>query len=138
MKSRKPQSFWTCTSTPSADGLTPAFPSSPKRPFLILGKDLREFLQARHPRKQPCRAGEIYCLRCRTPKRPAFDEVEFVPKTATIGVLAGLCPTCASMLYRLTKTASLAAATGDLKVTRSPAQERLCDSPDPSLNVHFQ
>jgi hypothetical protein len=111
---------------------------APKRPFLILGKHLREFVQARQPRKQPCRAGEIYCLRCRTPQRPAFDEVEYIPKTATTGLLAGLCPVCASMLYRLTKTATLAAASGDLKVTRRPAQQRLCDSPAPSLNVDFK
>jgi hypothetical protein len=109
-----------------------------KRPFLILGKHLRAFLQERQPRKQPCRAGEIYCLRCRTPKRPAFDEADFIPKTPTTGQLAGLCPTCESMIYRLTKTAMLGVASGDLKVTRRPAQERLCDSPDPSLNVHFK
>lgn len=111
---------------------------APKRPFLIHGSDLRDFLKARQPRKQPCRAGEIYCVKCRTPKRPAFDEVEFVVKTATTGLLAGLCPSCASMIYRLTKTASLAAASGDLKVTRRPASERLSDSDAPSLNVHFQ
>jgi excisionase family DNA binding protein len=109
-----------------------------KRPFLIHGSDLREFLKARQPCKQPCRAGEIFCVRCRTPKRPAFDEVEYIPKTPTTGLLAGLCPTCASMIYRLTKTATLAAASGDLKVTHRLAQQRLCDSAAPSLNVHLQ
>jgi hypothetical protein len=109
-----------------------------KRPFLILGKDLREFLQARQPKKQPCPAGEIFCVGCQTPQRPAFDEVEYIPKTATTGLLAGLCPVCASMIYRFTTTATLAAASGDLKVAGRPAQERLCDSPDPSLNVHLK
>src|SRR5271166_3056079 len=69
-----------------------------KRPFLILGSDLRDFLKARQPKKQPCRAGEIYCVRCRAPKRPAFDEADFLPKTPTTGQLAGLCPTCESMI----------------------------------------
>jgi excisionase family DNA binding protein len=108
-----------------------------KRPLLVHGSDLRAFLRARQPRKQPCRAGQIYCVRCRAPKRPAFDEIDFIPKTPTTGLLAGLCPTCASMIYRVTKPASFAAAVGDLKVTRRPAQERLSDSPDPSSNVQF-
>ncbi|WP_294540145.1 helix-turn-helix domain-containing protein [uncultured Rhodoblastus sp.] len=109
-----------------------------KRPRLILGKHLREFLQAHQPKKQPCRAGEIFCVGCQTPQRPAFDEVEYIPKTATTGLLAGLCPVCASMIYRFTTTATLAAASGDLKVAGHPAQQRLCDSPDPSLNVHLK
>jgi hypothetical protein len=57
-------------------------------------------------------------VRCRTPKCPAFDEVDYIPKTPTTGLLAGLCPTCASMTYRLTKNATLATSSGDLKVTR--------------------
>lgn len=108
-----------------------------KRPFLILGSELRDFVKARQPRKQPCRAGELYCVRCRVPKRPAFDEADFIPKTPTTGLLAGNCPTCESLIYRLTKIATLASASGDLKVTRRPPQERLCDSDDPTLNVHF-
>jgi excisionase family DNA binding protein len=109
-----------------------------KRPWLVHGSDLRAYLKARQPRKQPCRAGQIYCVRCRAPKRPAFDEVDFISKTPTTGLLAGLCPTCASMIYRVTKSTSLAAAVGDLKVTPRPAQERLNDSSVPFSNVQFQ
>jgi hypothetical protein len=108
-----------------------------KRPFLIQGGDLRAFLKDRRPGKQPCQAGEIYCVKCRTPKRPAFDVVDFIPKTLTTGQLVGLCPTCETLIYRATKTTSLAAVAGDLKVTHRPVQERLSDSDDPSPNVHF-
>ena len=109
-----------------------------KRPYLIQGGDLRAFLKDRQPKKQPCRAGEIYCVKCRTPKRPAFGEVDFIPKTPTKGHLAGLCPTCGSLIYRVAKTASLGAAAGDLKVAHRPAQERLNDSDAPSPNVHLE
>jgi hypothetical protein len=35
-----------------------------KRPTVILGRDLSPFLQARRIKnKQPCKPGEIYCLR---------------------------------------------------------------------------
>src|SRR5947208_1860226 len=53
-----------------------------KRPYLIHGSDLRAFLIAQQPRKQPCRAGEIYCVRCRAPKRLAGDMADYIPKTA--------------------------------------------------------
>src|SRR5216683_7791116 len=40
-----------------------------KRPMLILGADLAAFLQARRAKnKRTCQAGEIYCVRCRSPK----------------------------------------------------------------------
>jgi hypothetical protein len=43
-----------------------------KRPMLILGNDLIAFLQARRAgKKQRCRPGQMYCVRCRLPKFPA-------------------------------------------------------------------
>lgn len=109
-----------------------------KRPLLIHGSDLRAFLQARLPSKQPCRPGYFYCLRCRAPRRPAFDEAEFRPTTTRTGMLEGLCPDCGSMIYRAARTSSLAAAVGDLVVTHRPARERIIDCFSPSPNVRFK
>src|SRR5580700_3012894 len=58
-----------------------------KRPFLIHGADLRAYLTERQPRKQPLRPGEMYCLRCRAPKRPAGDMADLVPRSVTTGDL---------------------------------------------------
>ena len=42
-----------------------------RRPHLILGRDLVVFLKAlRQSRKQKCGRGEIYCLKCRVPRKP--------------------------------------------------------------------
>ena len=42
-----------------------------KRPVLMLGADLVEFLlQRRDARRQPCRAGQMFCLKCRKPQEP--------------------------------------------------------------------
>ena len=101
-----------------------------KRPFLIHGSDLRDFLTAQQPRKQPCRAGEIYCLRCRAPKRPACDMVDYIPKTPTAGLLRGICPSCESLIHRVANVATLASVRGDLNVTHQPAQERLMTHAD--------
>ncbi len=76
-----------------------------KRPFLIHGSDLRDFLKAQQPRKQPCRPGEIYCVGCRAPKWPAGDMVERISKTPTTVLLRGICPTCGRLIHRLSKAA---------------------------------
>jgi surfactin synthase thioesterase subunit len=49
-----------------------------KRPMLILGRDLAAFLKARRLKnKRKCQPGEIYCVRCRTPKNPAGDMADY-------------------------------------------------------------
>jgi excisionase family DNA binding protein len=108
-----------------------------KRPFLIHGSELRAFLKARQPARQKCRPGEIFCLPCRAPKRPAGDMVDYIPKTTLTGLVEGICPDCGSMIYRVARVASLDAACGNLSVTRRPLQPRLIDSSAPKRNVHF-
>lgn len=62
-----------------------------KRPKLILGKDLFKFLQIKRTKnKQPCKPGEMYCLRCRVPKPPALNMAEYQTKTESLGNLFGL------------------------------------------------
>ena len=40
-----------------------------RRPVLILGRKLSAFLHARREsRRQRCKAGQLYCVRCRAPK----------------------------------------------------------------------
>lgn len=96
-------------------GLTPI---EAKRPLLIHGSELRAFLDARKPRKQPCRAGELYCVKCRLPKRPACDMVDYVARSSTTGTLQGICPTCESMIYRAVKRADLDAVCAGLIVSQ--------------------
>lgn len=109
-----------------------------KRPFLVQGNDLRAFLKARQPRKQPCRAGEIYCVRCRAPKRPAGDMVDCDHKTPTTVLLTGLCPTCESLIHRVANVVTLTSICDGLPVTYKRPQQRLTDSPVASRNVAFR
>lgn len=109
-------------------------PIERKRPLLIHGSTLRVFLDAQKPPKQSCGPREIYCVKCRAPKRPAFDEVEHPPRTATTGRLRGICPTCTSMIYRAVKHANVDEICRGLVVTLVDAQSHLTDSPSPILN----
>lgn len=89
--------------------------SDQKRPFLILGRDLVAFLQARRVKnKRPCQPGELYCVRCRAPKAPAGDMVEYKPVTATLGNLIAICPDCHAIMNRRASLAKLEQIRGHL------------------------
>jgi hypothetical protein len=108
------------------------------RPLLIRGVDLRAFLQVREPIKQKCQPGEFYCLSCRAPKRPALDMAEYLPRTASRGLLCGICPTCDRMIYRAAKRDSIEQTRGGLDISFPLAEQRIGDSADPLSNVVFK
>jgi excisionase family DNA binding protein len=106
-----------------------------KRPLLIHGEDLRAFLKARVPHKQKCRPGEFYCLRCRAPRGPAGEMVDYIPKTASRGLLCGICPTCATLIYRATMLRAIVQNGGGLDVAFPLAEQRIDDPSSPFSNV---
>ena len=62
-----------------------------RRPTLVLGCDLRDFLTVRRQKnKRPCQDGEIYCLRCRVPRVPAGNMADYRPLTPALGHLIGI------------------------------------------------
>lgn len=105
------------------------------RPALIAGGDLVAFLiKRRQQNKRPCAAGELYCLRCRVPRRPAGNEVRYQPFTATTGNLVGICPECSLRMFRRVNRARLDAARGDLAFRMPEAPEHINESPHCSVN----
>lgn len=79
-----------------------------QKPFLIRGPSLRDFhARNRANNKQPCKPGEMYCMRCRVPRMPALDMAEYLPMTATGGNLIALCSSCEGWMYRRVSLAKL-------------------------------
>jgi hypothetical protein len=106
-----------------------------RRPMLILGLDLAEFLRARRARnKQTCQPGEIYCVRCRAPKFPAGDMAEYQPVTEKFGNLEAICPDCDSIMNRRVSMAKLAQVRGKMDITFTKAPERFNESNEPNVN----
>ena len=100
-----------------------------KRPKLILGRDLSSFLQAKRTKnKRPCKPGEMYCLRCRTPKAPAENMVEYRPKTERLGNLFGICPDCGAGMNRSVNPAKLKQIRGQMEITLPQGVRRIVDS----------
>ena len=110
-----------------------------KRPVLILGRDLIAFLRARRAKnKQPCRSGEIYCVRCRSPKFPDGDMADYLPVTETIGNLIAICPDCNCIIYRRVNLTRLGLVQGKMDITFPQALRHLIESNQPTVNSDLQ
>ena len=110
-----------------------------QRPLLILGGDLRNFLQAKRTKnKRPCLPGEIYCVRCRMPRTPAGDMADYTPLSPTSGMLEGICPRCDLMIYKCVNSLTLQQVRTQLNVMIREAHSRIGDSATPSLNSDLE
>lgn len=120
---------WIKDGLPTCDG---------KRPVLVLGWALRDFLiPKRGKNKKPCAPGEIYCVRCRLPRRPAGDMAEYQPMTAVFGNLIGICPTCDCVMYRRASLSRIDQIRGNLDITFMKATRHIGDSSQPFVNCDY-
>lgn len=107
----------------------------PQRPTLVLGKDLRAFLEERRASsKSPCTPGTMYCLKCRAPRPPALEMVEFLQLTDDSGNLTALCAVCGTTMYRRCRFAAIGVAMPGLLVSVVEVPLRISQSSIPSSN----
>lgn len=107
-------------------GLTPV---DEKRPVLIHGSELNRFHEARRrSRKRPCGPGELYCLGCKEPRRPAGSIVDYLPGKGGLGVVEGICPDCDRLMRQNVNDARLGALKSVLDVTTRPLPEPIGES----------
>jgi len=109
-----------------------------RKPVLIRGLGLAEFLKSKARPKQSCPPGHCYCVKCRSVQRPDGAMADYIIITATSGNLRGLCPTCGSWMHRRTSYAQLQAVRIQLDVTIVERLPRLRDSRKPSTKDHLQ
>lgn len=100
-----------------------------RRPTLILGRHLQSFLRdRRQSRKRRCGINKLFCLRCRAPRRPAGNMVDYVPVSVRSGRLVAMCPDCDSMMNRYVSRTGLARIHGTFDVSLPRAEEHIGDS----------
>ena len=110
-----------------------------RRPVLILGSQLQSFHRKRRDQnKRPCAPGEIYCMRCREPRKPLDQQATFHPLTATNGDLIGRCPACDCRMFRRVNLSKLDLVKGDLVITSTEGQEHISESSSLSANRDFR
>ena len=106
-----------------------------ERPKLVLGRELAAFLKARKTKnRQPCKPGQIYCVRCRAPRDPAGAMAECQPQAGDLGNLVGICPTCDGLIYRRVNVTKLAQVQGNLEITLTQGSRHISERDMPSLN----
>jgi hypothetical protein len=109
-----------------------------KRPMLIHGSVLVDFLKARRTKnKQKCKSGELYCVRCRAPKRPAGEMADYVPITDKIGNLVAICPDCDAIMNRHVSLAKIEQACGKIDIRFPEALRHIIDRANPAVNCDF-
>jgi hypothetical protein len=87
------------------DGLRPI---DDRRPTLIYGQELAVFLRQRRLNgRRPCPPGHLYCLKCRSPRRPDGGLADYLPMTGTAGNVRAICPECGTLMYRRVALAKL-------------------------------
>lgn len=110
-----------------------------QRPFLILGSDLSAYLsRRRQANKRPCKPGEIYCVRCRSPQQPAGLMADYQPLKAASGNLVGICPRCDALMFRRVNLQRLAQVAGELDVRLPEALRHIDESHRASVNSDFE
>jgi helix-turn-helix protein len=110
-----------------------------RRPVLILGRDLSDFLQVRRTKnKRPCKLGELYCFRCRLPKLPAGAMADCFPVSDKIGHLQAICPDCDCMMNRRVSLAKIGLFAALLSITFPKAQEEVSNTTQPNVNSDFE
>lgn len=87
-----------------------------RRPYLILGRDLVDFLK-RQPKRQPCQLDECYCMSCREPRKTLGRIADYVRFTPARGNLVALCEGCETLMHKAMSSAQLAALKGILDVS---------------------
>lgn len=118
------------------EGLDPIDGGKPK---LFHGTAIRAFLIKRNAsRRRPCSAGTLYCFRCREPRVPLRDRLEYVPITPSSGNLRALCATCETVMHRRVALTALALVMPGFGVSIRQQLERLKGSPTTSLNCDFE
>jgi hypothetical protein len=106
-----------------------------RRPNLILGRELVGFLHSRRSQtRQRCGPGQLYCVRCRSPQRPAGRRADYIPISSSSGNLRGLCPDCLGPMYRLVSVSKLVAVAGDLDIQGTLGWPTIKDTSYPCLN----
>jgi len=106
-----------------------------KRPMMILGPDLVEFIKKRRAKnKQSLKPGQLYCVRCHAPKFPWGNMADYEPVTEKFGNLTAICPDCELNINRRVSLARIWEVCGNIDITFPEEQRHIVKRTKPSVN----
>lgn len=98
-----------------------------RRPRLIRGDDLLEFLAILKAPKKRCQLHECYCFKCRGPREPALRMAEIICDRPTSGNLRALCQACETWMHKRVSFAVLDRLRAKLDITVRQAGSSIKD-----------
>lgn len=108
-----------------------------RRPHLILGADLIAFLKVRRAaQKKTCGPGEMYCLKCRSPRKPVPGLLEYRVYSPSRGAIVGICTECETIMHRFVTASRTAVVAAEFSMQLERRHESLSSSANPPLNCH--
>lgn len=105
------------------------------RPMMIAGHGLVEFINKRRSKnKNPCKPGELYCVKCRAPKLPAANMADYSPVTEKFGNLIAICPDCDSIMNQRVSLAKIETVCENINITFPKALQHIVEITNPTVN----
>lgn len=93
-------------------------PIDDQRPIYLTGLEIRRFLtEMRRRVKSPCQIDELFCLSCRTPRRPMGDMADILV-SGTGARLTGICPVCQKIMHKRVSIKSISVLASKLDIHR--------------------
>lgn len=105
---------WIKTGLPALDS---------KKPILILGYALKEYLNQKQSATKKTGAGEFYCMSCRSPQKAFGLMADYIPQNDKSGRLEALCETCGNTCMRFTSIEKLCYLEKILEIKQMPQAE---------------
>lgn len=88
-----------------------------KIPHLIMGHALKEFVAQRTIKaKQPLADDEVFCLRCKAPRKPYGMMADYVSMADQSGRLEALCEVCEGRCIRMVRAADIPRLSKNLEI----------------------
>lgn len=87
-------------------------------PRLICGQELKTWLSAIwKAKKRPCAIDEMYCVKCRRPRRLKPDSVKTAPLSSKTATVSGNCGACGTAMRQARSIAMLPETIAAMKAT---------------------
>jgi hypothetical protein len=98
-----------------------------RRPYLILGADLIDFLVGRRARRSVCKLSECYCFTCRIPREAAGKMADLYICSPKIGNLEALCAVCSRSMRKAVSLSRIDELKALFDLSVRPARERITE-----------
>ncbi len=104
------------------------------RPILIHGAYLKDWLAERQAsRKKPCLPNEMFCLKCRLPRKSKPASARAIPRNEKTFNVTALCCQCDARMNRIAAKSKLEQTCRSFDIQTIP-QPRLTESDIPTVN----